>query len=166
LDLIDPIDEKKRRIAFHEAGHAWMMVREGLGVRSVSLKPPSPLQADNRGHTVPEQAMEEGRPDICEKFARAALAGSMAEHYMLGNWDDESLVASAYDTGRARSCLSMAGDDIRPDALSHYIHSLQNAVLDEISQAKVWHMITALAYELLASECLTGQQVRELLSDE
>ena len=159
-------EEKMRRIAFHEAGHAWMMVVEGIGVKSVSLKNPESLQYDNRGDAVPENAIINGRRDICEKFAKAALAGSMAEHYMLGNWDEESLVAKAFDTGRARSCLSMSGDDWKADALDHYIHSLGNLVLDEISQPKAWHAITALAYELLASEMLTGQQVGEVLLED
>lgn len=162
---MDFVDEQKRRVAFHEAGHAWMMVREGLEVKSVSLKASGPLQGDNRGETVPEHVMEEGNRDTCEKFAKAALAGSLAEHYMLGKWDEESLVASAYDTGRARGCLSMSGEDWKPDALDHYIQSLGNMVMEEISQARVWHAITALAYEILASGTLTGIQVQEILSD-
>ena len=110
--------------------------------------------------------MEEGRKDICERFARAALAGSITEHYMLGAWDEESLQAKAYDTDRARMCLNMSGDDWRPDDLDQYIQSLGNTILEEISQPKTWHAITALAYELLAYEMLTGQHAREVLSEE
>lgn len=163
---MDPSDEKKRRIAFHEAGHAWMMWKEGLGVRSVSMKPFSPIQGDNRGETVPDLAMEEDRKELSEKFAKTALAGSAAEHYLAGNWDEESLQASAYDTRSAKGFMTTSGDVWKPQALDHYVQALSNSVMEEISRPKVWHAITGLAYELLASGTLTEEQVLEIVSEE
>ena len=162
---MDFTDEKKRRIAFHEAGHAWMMVKEGLGVISVSMEPLSPIQSDNRGETLPELAMEDGRKELSERFAKAALAGSAAEHYLLGHWDEESLQASAYDTGKAKGFIARAGDDWKPEVLDHYVQTLSNAAMEEISRPRVWHTITVLAYELLASGTLTGEQVMEIVSE-
>ena len=163
--MIDLSDEKKRRIAFHEAGHAWMLEREGLVVRSVSINPPVSIQGDNRGETVPEKTMEEGRKEISDKFVRAALAGSAAEHYLLGSWDKDGLLASAYDTGRARSYLAMTGNDWKPEAMTHYVQALSISVMEEISQPKAWHAITSLAYELLESGTLTGEKVARILAD-
>ena len=162
---MDFSDEKLHRIAFHEAGHAWMMVKEGLGVISVSMEPLSPIKGDNRGETVPELAMEEGRKELSERFAKAALAGSAAEHHLLGRWDEESLQASAYDTGKAKGFVAISGDDWKPESLDHYVQRLSNAVMEEISRPRVWHTITGLAYELLASGTLTGEQVLEIVSD-
>ena len=162
---MDFIDEYKRRTAFHEAGHAWMMVREGLGVRSLSLNSCGSLQGDNRGETVPDQCIEEGQRELSEKFAKAALAGSVAEQFLLGNWDEESLQANAFDTGRARSYLTMSGDDWKTDALNYYVQALSNAVMDEISRPGAWHAITSLAYELLKAGSLDGEEVLEILSD-
>ena len=163
---MDFADEKKRRIAFHEAGHAWMMLKEGLGVVSVSMEPSSLIRGDNRGNTVPEMAMEKERKELSGKFAKASLAGSAAEHYLQGKWDEEGLQASAYDTGRAKGFIAMSGDDWKPEALDHYVLALANSVLEEISQPKVWHAITSLAYELLESGTLTGDEVLEIVSEE
>jgi len=159
-------DEKKRRIAFHEAGHAWMMVKEGLGVVSVSMESSSPVQGDNRGETVPELAVEEKRTALSEKFAKAALAGSAAEHFLLGNWDEESLQASAFDTGRAKSFMVLSGADWEPEALDHYVHALSNSVMEEISRPRVWHTITTLAYELKGAGTLSGEEVMQIVSGE
>jgi len=161
---MDFSDEKTRRIAFHEAGHAWMLWKEGLGVISVSIEPRSPIQGDNRGETIPELVMEESRKELSKKFAKAALTGSAAEHYLLGTWDDESLQARAYDTGRAKDYLAMSRDDWKPEPLDHHVQTFSNSVMEEISRPRVWHTITVLAYALLASGILTGKQVREIIS--
>ena len=163
--MLDKSNDRLRRIAFHEAGHAWMMVREGLGVISTSIKPLGSIQGDNRGETIPEEQMKEGRKDLSEKFARAALAGSAAELYLLGKWDEESLQAGAYDTGKARSYLVMSGDDWRSDSLDYYVQTMSSFILDEISQPRTWNTITSLAYKLLESNILTGEQVISILSD-
>jgi hypothetical protein len=162
---MDFADEKFLRIAFHEAGHAWMMWKEGLGVRSVSMEPRTPIQGDNRGETLPDLAMEEGRKELSEKFARAALAGSTAEHYLLGRWDEESLLASAYDTGRAKSFMSMSGDDWGFKALEHHVQALSNTVMEKITRPREWHTITRLAYELLAIGTLIEEKVLVILSE-
>jgi hypothetical protein len=163
---MDFTDEKIRRTAFHEAGHAWMMVKEELGAISVSMEPLSAIQGDNRGETLPKVAMVEGRKELSEKYAKAALAGSAAEHFLLGNWDEASLQASAYDKGRAKGFLAMSGADWKPEALDHYVHALSNSVLEEISRPRAWHTITALAYELSGAGTLTGDEVLEILWEE
>ena len=162
---MDFTDDQKRRIAFHEAGHAWMMVREGLGVRSISISPRESIPGDNRGETVPDQQMEESRRDLSEKFARAALAGSAAELYLMGRWDEESLQAGAFDAGKARSYLAMSGDDWRPDSLDYYVQTISSLIMDEISQPRIWNNITSLAYKLLEANILTGEEVSIILSD-
>jgi len=162
---MDFADEKLLRIAFHEAGHAWMMWKDGLGVRSVSMEPHTPIQGDNRGETLPDLAMEEGRKELSVKFARTALAGSAAEHYLLGRWDEESLLASAYDTGRAKGFMLMSGDDWGSEALDHYVQAMSNTVMEKITRPREWHTITGLAYELLAAGILTGEKVLVILSE-
>ena len=162
---MDFTEDKKRRIAFHEAGHAWMMWKEGLGVKSVSMEPHRPIHGDNRGETVPDLAMEEGRKELSQKFAKAALAGSAAEHFLLGKWDEESLQASSYDTKKARDFMVMSGDNRESRSLDQDIHALLNSVIGEISRPREWHIVTGLAYALLASGSLTGEQVLEILAD-
>jgi len=161
---MDFADENKRRVAFHEAGHAWMMWKEGLEVARVSMEPLTSVRRDNRGETVSVQVMEENRKELSVKFAKAALAGSEAEHFLLGKWDEESLQARAFDMGRARSFMVMSGDDWKPEALDHFVQTMSNMVTEEISRPRVWDAITALAYELLVSGTLTGGRIREILS--
>jgi hypothetical protein len=162
---MDLSDEKKRRIAFHEAGHAWMTWKEGLGVKSVSMEPHRSIQGDNRGETIPDLAIEQGRHELSQKFAKAALAGSAAEHFLLGKWDEDSLQASTYDTRKARGFLAMSGDNRDSESLDHDIQALSNSVMVAISRPREWHNITDLAYALLASGTLTGEQVMEILSE-
>jgi len=163
---MDFTDERKRRIAFHEAGHAWAMFFEGLGVKSMSLEIRAPVRGDNRGETVAEVHMSEGRRDLSDKFARAALAGSAAEHFLMGDWDEESLLAGSYDTGRAKSFMSMTGDDWKSEALDHYIQALSSEVLDEISTPRVWHAITRLAYMLTEKGTMTGAEIAAFFEEE
>ena len=165
LSTMDFADDKLRRIAFHEAGHAWMMVREGLGLRSVSINPGAFGTGDNRGETLPERSMEEGRRDLAEKFARASLAGSAAEHFLMGGWDEEGLQARAYDTGRAMSYIAMSGDDLRPEALEYYIQVLSNTVMEEMSHPKTWDAVTGLAYALLERESMVGDEVAGIIPE-
>lgn len=160
---MDFADEKFLRIAYHEAGHAWMMIEQGLGVVTVSMEPLSAVHGDNRGETVPGSAMEEGKRKLSEKFARAALAGSAVEHFFLGRWDEESLQSSAYDTGRAKSFMIMSGDDWKTQALDHYIQALSGKVLEEISRPRAWHAITGLAYELMQKGTMSGEEVKLFL---
>lgn len=157
------MDEVRRRIAFHEAGHAWMMLREGLGVRSVTVAAGSAAPGDTRGLTVPDTPLEEGNPELSRRSARAALAGSLAEHYLLGQWDEETLQARAYDTGKAKSALTISGDEWMPDAMDYTIHSMSNAVLNELSRLKAWDEITVIAYALMENEILTGDDISILL---
>jgi len=162
---MDFTDEKKRRTAFHEAGHAWMMWKEGIGVGSVSIEPHALIPGDNRGETIPELTVEEGSKTLVDKFARAALAGSAAEHFLLGSWDEDGLQASAHDTKKARNLIAMSVTDLEPDTLDHYVQVLSTTVMEEVARPRVWNAITGLAYELLESGTLTGEQVMEILSE-
>ena len=162
---MDLSDDKTRRIAFHEAGHAWMMWKEGLGVKSVSMEPHRFIQGDNRGETVPNLAIEEGHNELSQKFAKAALAGSAAEHFLQSKWDEDSLQASTYDTRKARGFLAMSKDNRDSESLDHDIQALSNSVMGEISRPREWDTVTCLAYALLASGSLTGEQVMEILAD-
>ena len=159
------IGEVRRRVAFHEAGHVWMFIHEGLGVRSVTVAPGSSASGDTRGMTVPQTELEEGRQEVSMSFARGALAGSLAEHYLMGQWDDEILQARAYDNGKAKSALTMSGEEWSNDSMDHTIHTMSNAVLNDISRLKAWDEITIIAYALMENEILTGDDISILLGD-
>jgi len=159
------IDEVSRRVAFHEAGHAWMMVIEGLSVRSVTVDTGSSAQGDTRGLTISETPMDENNFELARRFARVALTGSLAEHYLMGQWDDEILQARAYDDEKARSALAMSGEELLPEEMDYTIHSISNEVLEQISQLKAWDKITIIAYALMENEILTGDDIFILLGD-
>ena len=158
-------DDRLRRTAFHAAGHAWMLREEGVGVASLSLENPRPSSGDDRGLASAGTALPEGRPDLSLRHARAALAGSAAEHFLLGKWDEESLQARAYDAGKAKSCLVLSGQDWKPEALEFTVHFLTNRVLEVISHPRAWHGITALAYALLERRTMTGEEVERFLEE-
>ena len=163
--MLAEYDQHLLRVAFHEAGHAWMMLREGLGVRSVTVAAGSAAPGDTRGMTVPDSPLEEGNPELSRKCARAALAGSLAEHFLMGQWDEEVLQARAYDTGKARSALTISGEEWMPDSMDYTIHSMSNAVLNEISQLKAWDEITVIAYALMERSTLSGEELAALIGN-
>ena len=156
-------DEVRRRIAFHEAGHIWMMLHEGLGVLTSTVDRSHTAPGDTRGLTVAKTVMDENSPELSQRFARAALAGSLAEHYLMGQWDEEILQARDFDNEKAKSALAMSGEERPPEALDFTIHSLSNTVLNEISRLKAWHDITLIAYALMEKEMLTGDDIAILL---
>ena len=162
-------EEERRRIAFHEAGHAWMMLREKLGILSVTVdssgSAPGDTPGDTRGLTVSRTGMEENNPELSRKFARVALAGSLAEHFLMGQWDDEVLQVRDYDGESARSALAMSGEEWSSEEMDLTIHSLSNAVLNEISRLKAWDEITIIAYALMEKETLTGPELVDLLGN-
>ena len=160
------IEEHLRRIAFHEAGHVWMMMHEKLGVLSSTLDTERSVAGDTRWLTVPEATMEENVPELARKFARAAIAGSLAEHFLIGQWDEEILQAREFDHQIAKSFLAMSGQEWSPEVMDFTVHSLSNAVLNEVSQLKVWHAITLIAYALMEKGMLTGEDIAELLEEE
>ena len=159
------IDEVRRRIAFHEAGHVWMMMYEKLGVLSSTLDTERSVAGDTRGLTVPEATMEENMPELARKFARAAIAGSLAEHFLIGQWDQEILQAREFDNQIAKNFLAMSGQEWSPEVMDFTVHSLSNAVLNEISQLKVWHAITLIAYALMEKGMLTGKEIMAVLGE-
>ena len=160
------IEEKKRRVAFHEAGHVWMMMHEGIGVLSSTVDTECSADGDTRGLTVPEATMEENMPELARGFARAALAGTFAEHFLMGQWDEEILQARGFDNGMAKSFLAMSGQEWPPEVMDFTIHSLSNAVLNEISQLKAWHASTLIAYALMEKGMLTEEEITALLEEE
>jgi hypothetical protein len=91
------------------------------------------------------------------------MTGSAAEHFLTGSWDEEVLLARAHDTGRAKCCLVLAGGEWKPDVLEFTLQTLESDVLDEISQPKAWHAITALAYALMEKGEMTGREIVSLL---
>ncbi|UCG39244.1 MAG: hypothetical protein JSV00_03150 [bacterium] len=159
-------DDRRRRVAFHEAGHAFMMVRRGLGILSATIETSHAAPGDTRGLTLPSTVLEENQPELSDRFAACALAGSAAEHYLMGSWDEEILQARAHDTGRAKSYLVMSGREYRPEALDFIIQSMANTVLDEIAAHRAWHAVTVLAYALLEKGTLTGKEVMDVLGEE
>jgi hypothetical protein len=163
---MDFSDEVKRRVAFHEAGHLWMMMHEKLGVLSSTIDTGRSATGDTRGLTVAETPMEENMPELARRFARAALSGSLAEHFLIGQWDEEVLQARGFDNGMAASFLSMSGQEWSPEIMESTIHSLSNTVLNEISQLRAWHTITLIAYAFMEKGSLTGEDVAELLEEE
>ena len=156
-------EEQLRRIAFHEAGHAWMMLRDRLGVRSATVDSSSCAPGDTRGMTISETVIEENNPELSKKFARVALAGSLAEHFLMGQWDEEILQARDYDGECARNALAMSGEEWSSEDMDYTIHSLSNTVMNEVSRLAAWDEITIIAYALMENETLTGAEVMELL---
>lgn len=159
-------EEKDRRVAFHEAGHVWMMMHEKLGILSSTIDTERSAAGDTRGLTVAEATMEENMPELARKFARAAIAGSLAEHFLIGQWDEEILQARELDNQIAKSFLAMSGQEWSPEVMDFTVHSLSNAVLNEISQLKVWHAITLIAYAFMEKGTLTGEDVAVLLGND
>jgi hypothetical protein len=159
------VEEQLRRIAFHEAGHAWMMFKERLGIRSVTVDATSAAPGDTRGLAVSETVLEENNPELSRKFARTALSGSLAEHFLMGQWDVETLQARDYDGESARSALAMSGEEWSSEEMDLTVHSLSSTVLNEISRLAAWDEITIIAYALMENTQLSGPELMELLGE-
>ncbi|HEX6989140.1 MAG TPA: AAA family ATPase [Bacillota bacterium] len=167
-----PSDEERRRVAFHEAGHALLgeLVQPG-SVASVTIV--------SRGASLgyvrqrPQDDVWLWTRDQLENDARVALAGYVAEQLVFGApstgaGDDLRRVADTVDR-IITAGLSRLGpvdpDRAPPEAVQQVRSELTAVLVDDVEQILIRHRaaLDRLAARLFEQETLSGDEVRATL---
>lgn len=149
-----------RRVAYHEAGHAAVARRLGIGLRSVTIV----ADGDSLGSTYHRGAGPSFRPDIeidgrtrnrLEGQMMLALAGGEAEHVFLGRTGKNGL-GQDYDSA-VRLALYMAGDE---DEASAYLEWMRLRTRNMLRTPPVRMEVEAIASALLDRRHLRAAEIR------
>ncbi|UCF31643.1 MAG: hypothetical protein JSV26_04315 [bacterium] len=158
--------DNRTRIAFHEAGHAFMLRHLGLAVDWVSLTSPEENSGGRPGRTQPKNELPWRRPDLSEKYALFSLAGPAAEYHLVNQWDNEGLREAHRDETMARRFIQVGGRDMPDHKMDSYIKSLKDTAMDMVSRPANWNRITVLAYALMEVDRMSGTEVNEILDED
>lgn len=164
-----------RQIAYHEAGHAVISWMEGTGLGHVTIKPAEDSRGRFTGEGLDCSSDEEDDGPVIrdytrdpdevlaedewrKKWTRVTMAGSVAEHLLLG-------LQRGPINGRKKG----DGASIRQNFAASYstqtnlawVRWLYLTVRDDLRRK--WLVVEALAEELLKRETLSGDEMRKII---
>jgi ATP-dependent Zn protease len=152
--------KRLRRVAYHEAGHVAVALRERISIRDVTIIPGEGYLGLARNHHPPSflRAAEFG--DLSsrhvESFALVCLAGGAAEKRFYGRYDH---IGAATDYEAAADMLSRHAGSA--EEVSAWL-KLQGVRARQVVELE-WETIELIAQALLERKTLTAFAVRTLL---
>jgi hypothetical protein len=159
--------EQKRRIAFHESGHATLALDCDFDVVSVTIATDSAI--DSLGRTGVRNQFPEWFAPACtdlrsrdhmESVVSVCFAGPEAERRLAGRCHWRS---AQHDVERAKALASCAYDS---PVVPHFLRYMKALTRAWVARDKNWAMIQAVAEALLVQGELSGEQVRALCRPE
>ena len=150
--------------AYHEAGHAFMAVRLGARVRSITIDPAwddGPMRFGDARIEWP--AGEFSERELCEKMVLVALAGAVAEMIYSGQPYHPGFVAewSAAWAQAWEASATLYSDEV--NRLKH-LEEMTVQLYRTMRRNDHWAALAAIVDDLLAHETLEGEQVEEIVS--
>ena len=150
--------------AYHEAGHAFMAVRLGARVRSITIDPAwddGPMRFGDARIEWP--AGEFSERELCEKMVLVALAGAVAEMIYSGQPYHPGFVAEwAADWAQAwEASATLYSDEV--NRLKH-LEEMTVQLYRTMRRNDHWAALAAIVDDLLAHETLEGEQVEEIVA--
>ena len=158
--MIDP-----ELIAYHEAGHALMVLLLGGKVKHVTIEPENDDGPERHGDTQvfwPRAAI--GDKEFAKKVVQVCLAGPVAEMIYSGEPYHPLFVAEwAADWREAwEAAVPLHPNDRRRLA---YLERVSIELYHRLKEDKMWATLASLADSLLAHETLEGEQVEEIVGE-
>lgn len=151
--------------AYHEAGHAFMAVRLGAKVRSVTIDPDHDDGPERLGDT--QVVWRKGRltdREFHERAIMVSLAGPVAEMLYTGDPYHPGLVAEwAFDWQEAWKLAEPLFPDHRRRL--DYLEQTTSRLYHLMNAEPNWSAIASLADNLLAHETLESEEVRDIVSE-
>lgn len=148
--------------AYHEAGHAYMAIRSGARVRSITIDPDWDDGPERYGDTQirwPKKRLSER--ELREKVILVALAGPVAEMIHTGDPYHPGLVAEwAADWQQACDAALLLFPDER--ARMAYLEQTSIQLYHLLNQNRHWEAIAMLVDHLLAHETLDAEMIEEI----
>ena len=139
-------DGARRRMAYHESGHAISAVAWGVPIHRVSIEPPE------MRHSVWFNTSDNTR---LQRLAAMRLAGSAAERFFVGPVEDDSV-----DLETARSYLAAVGLD--PSQIEAGLTALRSEAERLVRTSWAQKRIRLVADALLRDGRLDGEAVKAL----
>lgn len=151
-------------VAYHESGHAYIAVKVGARVRSITIEPDDDGPHRSGDTQVVWKRSKFSQREFLEKSALVALAGPVAEMIYTGDAFHPGLVAEwSADWQDALRAL----EPLQPDPAQR-VAQLEQLTLElyrTLSNDEHWAGLAALADHLLAHETLDAAQIREILDN-
>jgi ATP-dependent Zn protease len=151
--------------AYHEAGHAYMALRSGAKVRSITVDPDWDDGPDRHGDTQiawPKKRLSE--KELREKVILVALAGPVAEMIYTGDPYHPGLVAewsADWQVAWAAAELLFPTEPARMD----YLEQTSIRLYHLLNQNRHWEAIAMLVDHLLAHETLDAEMIDEIADE-
>jgi hypothetical protein len=139
-------DGARRRMAYHESGHAISAVAWGVPIRRVSIEPPE------MRHSLWFNTSDNTR---LQRLAAMRLAGSAAERFFVGPVEDDSV-----DLEMARGYLAAVGLD--PSQIEAELTALRSEAERLVRTSWAQKRIRLVADALLRDGRLDGEAVKAL----
>ncbi|MEI8383739.1 MAG: hypothetical protein WCJ09_26735 [Planctomycetota bacterium] len=151
--------------AYHEAGHAFMAMRLGARVRSVTIDPDNDDGPERFGDTqIYWKRSKFSDREFHERAVKVSLAGPVAEMLYTGDPFHPGLVAEwAHDWQAAWELAAVLIPDNRRRL--EYLEQTTGELYRFMDAEPNWSAIAALADHLLAHETLETEEVRDIIRD-
>ena len=150
--------------AYHEAGHAFMAVRMGARVRSVTIEPDWDDGPERFGDAQIEWNREAlSTREFHEKLILVSLAGPVAEAIYRGEPFHPGHVAQWADDWQQAWTTAA---NLIPDEQKRmqYLERTTAELYRELNRDKNWAALAAIVDSLLAHERLEGDEVSEIVA--
>jgi len=145
--------------AFHEAGHAVALWRQGLEIKYVTINNPFIDDPKKKCWTQPQlEKLPPNEPDLADKLCIFINAGCDAEEIKLGEVPELRLMEHQE---RIQGYLELSGRNFTDEEERHHVRKLSEEAYNLISES--WELVEIVANELLEKDTLTGEKADTLL---
>lgn len=151
--------------AYHEAGHVLVAILLGARVKRATIEPDDDDGPRRFGDTqIVWRRSRLTEPELAENAIQVCLAGPAAEMIYTGDPFHPGMVAEwSADWQQAWDAAALLHADERKRL--DYLEQVSIRLYHQLNRDELWHILAALADELLAHQTLDREQIEEITGE-